>query len=301
MQNQILFYIVFLSQVLLISFYFPRTVLGRIRHVVQTYPPSSYPRLYPVPIEAVERAQRNYRIMNVLVLAAGLVLVFVGFYSPSEEMLNWDSDSVLTAYFFLQYSPLIIAGTAGLTYLKLMRKADSRTTRKAELQPRRLFDFVSPALIGLAIFVYGAFVVFILYVRQFEFPWFGGYSNIVAITGGNLLFAGAIAHSLYGKKKDPYQAYEDRIRQIGVAIRTLVWVSIFATTFVAISIALAAFELRHLNPLATSLYLQVIALISFRSFRIDDVDFDVYKADPLVDADEPGAPFVLRDSDGVRI
>ena len=140
---------------------------------------------------------------------------------------------------------------------------------------------MSPAVFGLAIFVYVGFVLLILYVRQFGFPWFGGYSNIVAITAVNLAFAGVIVHTLYGKKKDPYQAYEDRARQIGVTIRGLVWTSILATGFVALSIGLAAFDLRHLQPITLSLYIQVLALIAFRATRIDDVNFEVYREDPL--------------------
>ncbi len=279
--GQVLFYFVFLSQVLLISFYFPRKILGRVKHVVEKYPPSVYPRLYPVSLDVAKKAQRTYWNMNLFALLAGFALVLVGLFRPTEKMLNWDSDSVLLIYLLLQYSPLIIASTAGFTYFSLMRKADSRTTRKAELRPRSLFDFVSPAVFGLAIFVYVAFVVLILYVRQFEFPWFGGYMNIVGITVANLLFAGIIVHNLYGKKKDPYQSYEDRARQTGIIIRALVWTSILATGFVALSIGLAAFDLRHLQPISFSLYVQLLAAITFRATRIDDVNFEVYREDPL--------------------
>lgn len=279
--GQMLFYLVFSSQVLLISFYFPRKILGRVKHVVEKYPPSAYPRLYPVSLDVAKKAQRTFWSMNLFALLAGIALVLVGLFLPTEEMLNWDSDSVLTIYVLLQYSPMIIANAAGFTYLNLMRKADSRTTRKAELRRRNLFDFVSPAVLGLAIFAYVGFVLLILYVRQFEFPWFGGYSNIAVITGVNLMFAGIIARNLYGKKQDPYQAYEDRTRQIGIALRGLVWTSILATGFVALSIGLAASDLRHLQPISLSLYFQVLALITFRATRIDDVNFEVYREDPL--------------------
>lgn len=279
--GQMLFYLVFSSQVLLISFYFPRKILGRVKHVVEKYPPSAYPRLYPVSLDVAKKAQRTFWSMNLFALLAGIALVLVGLFLPTEEMLNWDSDSVLTIYVLLQYSPMIIANAAGFTYLNLMRKADSRTTRKAELRRRNLFDFVSPAVLGLAIFAYVGFVLLILYVRQFEFPWFGGYSNIAVITGVNLVFAGIIARNLYGKKQDPYQAYEDRTRQIGITLRGLVWTSILATGFVALSIGLAASDLRHLQPISVSLYFQVLALITFRATRIDDVNFEVYREDPL--------------------
>ena len=203
-EGQTLFYVVLVSQILLLSLYLPGKVLRRVRYVTETYPPSSYPRLYPVTADVRERAERNYRNLNRFALLIGFGLVFIGIYSPSEEMLHWDSISVLTIYMALQYSPLIIAATSGFTYFNVKRKMDRRTTRKAELHPRRLFDFISPTVVAIALVVYVAFVGLIVYVSQFDFPWFGGYWNIVGITVLYLFLAGTIVQILYGKKKDPY-------------------------------------------------------------------------------------------------
>jgi len=41
------FFAVYLSQVLLLSFYFPSRVLRRARALIEAYPPSDYPKLYP--------------------------------------------------------------------------------------------------------------------------------------------------------------------------------------------------------------------------------------------------------------
>ena len=178
------FYLVVLSQVLLLSFYLPRTVLRRLRRVIDEHPPSTYPKLYPMSIEVVERGLRSrwhlcaerrhaqlgqpgrarvvwtvlrrYRIMNLLILLAGLALVFAGIYAPSADMLNWDNQAVLALYACLQFSPMLLVERSGLKYYRLMRKANVRTTRRADLQPRRLLDFVSPAFLGLAILAYRA-------------------------------------------------------------------------------------------------------------------------------------------------
>ncbi len=167
-----------------------------------------------------------------------------------------------------------------------MRKANSSTTRKAELQPRRLFDFISPTMFGMAILVYFAFIGFVLYIKQFDFPWFGGYWNIVGVTLLNLFFAGIIIWNLYGKRRDPHQAYEDRKRQIELTVKSLVFISIAATLKIAISIVLGALELRHLQPIVTSLYFQLIVFIGIgtvlRAFRVEDINFEVYKEDPVV-------------------
>ncbi len=281
MSAHALLYVVFLSQVVLISLYLPTKLLNRMRYIVGRYPPSEYPKLYPVPLDAVERTQRNYRNMNVFTLLVGLALVLVSVLVPRDEILDW-STSVITIYMALQWSPLIIATTAGFTYFNLKRRPDPRSTRSANLHPRRLFDFVSPTLVGAAAVVFAAFVLLILYVNQFDFPWFGGYLNIVAIAAANLLFAAIIYKSLYGKKKDPYKTHEDRIREIELTVGALVWTSIVATLFVSIAVLLRAAGLPDAIPVAMSLYFQVLAVVSFRAFRIDQVNFEVYKDDPVV-------------------
>ena len=271
MPDNILFYAVFLSQILLISFYFPRKMLKRISYVFATYPPSQYPRLYPEPIEYYEKAQRNYRNLNVAVLLVGLSLLAV-FFGDSRSG-QWDMGNFVFPYFMIQFFPVMLLEIRSFKYYRLMRKADSRTTRKAELQPRRLFDFISPTMIGLAVLVYFAFIALILYIRQFDFPWFGGYWNIVGVTAANIFFAAIVAWNMYGKKRDPYQAYEDRKRQIELVVQQMVFMSIAATTFMALEVILASLDLRDLQPTVMSLYFQLIAVICLRTLRIDNIKF----------------------------
>jgi len=279
MPEHMFFHVVFLSQILLISFYYPRQILSRMRYAFETYPPSTYPKLYPKPIEYYEKARRNYRIMNLFILLAGLLIlaVLLG-YSRSGE---WDH-AIATWYLLVQFFPLMLLDLSSLKEFKLMRNANSRTTRKAELHPRRLFDFISPTIIGMAIITYIAFILLVLYIRQFEFHWFGGYWNIVGVTTINLCFAGIILRYMYGKKLNPHQAYEDRIRHIEIIVKILVFTSIAAAMFIAITVVLAALDLRNFQPIAQSLYFQLLAVICFQAYRIDYTNFEVYKEDPLV-------------------
>lgn len=86
MPDSSLFYFVFLGQILLISMYFPRKILGRMRHVIKTYPPSKYPRLYPKPIEYYEKGQRNYRVINQAIFVLGFILMFAfGLWGYPDE------------------------------------------------------------------------------------------------------------------------------------------------------------------------------------------------------------------------
>ncbi len=286
MPHNILFYFVFLSQIILVSSYFPRKLLSRMKAVLETYPPSKYPKLYPKPIEVYEKGQRNYRIMNQIILVAGFILLFaVGLWDYSSD--GTVSDLFPFVYFMVQVIPLMLMEISGFAYFKLMRKADLRTRRKAELQPRRLFDFISPTIFGVAIFMNIACIFFYLYIDQFQFHW-GSDAFVISITliAMNTLFAGINYWNLTGKKLDPYQSSKDRIRQIEASVRSLVFVSIGASIFIIITAVINQFNLDYLEPSIMSLYLQLIALASLgttlRALRIEDIDFDVYKEDVSV-------------------
>lgn len=276
-----LFYLVFLGQVLLISYFLPRRVLQRMRYVVQTYPRTEYPRLYPVSLDRVEAAQRSYRNLNGFALATGLALVAAGLLIPGEDMLGWDTLSVMTLYLMLQLSPLLIATRPGFTYFNPLRRKDTRTKRTAELAPRRLTDFVAPLAVAVALGLYAFFAFFIVAVQQLDYPWFGGYWNIVGITAINLLCAAGIVYSLLTRSRDPYQTTADRRRQTGFAVRAAVFTSIAATLSVMLSIVLAMLELRPWIPVAKSLYFMLLAAVCLRQFRIEGVNFEVYREEPM--------------------
>ncbi len=72
------------------------------------------------------------------------------------------------------------------------------------------------------------------------------------------------------------------MRQIGTIVTILVFVSIAATLFIALAVVLSALDLRHLQPIAQSLYFQLLAVICFQADRTDTINFEVYRADPLV-------------------
>lgn len=286
MPHNILFYFVFLSQIILVSWYFPRKILSRVESVFVMYPPSEYPKLYPKPIEVYQKGQNIYRIINQVILAVGFMLMFaLGLWDYSSD--GRVSDLLPFFYFMVQATPLMLMEVSGFAYFKLMRKADSRTRRKAELYPRRLFDFISPTIFVAAIFMNIACILYYFYIDQFQFH-LGSDTFVISVTliAMNTLFAGIIYWNLSGKKQDPYQASKDRTRQIESVIKSLVFVSIGASIFIMVTAGINEFELDYLEASAMSLYLQLIALVSvgttLRTLRIEDINFDVYKEDVSV-------------------
>lgn len=278
MSQHVIFYLVFLSQILLISFYFPRKLYGRMKTMYVKYPPETHPKLYPGTIEDHERTHRNFRFLSTSILVAGLLILAALLRFPHDNDIH---NAVTIGYFFAQFLPLLLLDLTWFRYFKMMRNARSARTRKANLYRRRLFDYVSPLLVGLAVLVYVVFVAFIIYMKRFDFPWFGGYLNVAGITGMNVFFAGLVLFTLYGKKLDPHQAPEDRAKHAKVQINMVVITSITATFFVGLDIALSALDMRDTLPVALSLYLQVMALISFQAYQVDFSNFDVYRDDPL--------------------
>ena len=43
----------------------------------------------------------------------------------------------------------------------------------------------------------------------------------------HVFFAGVMIHLMYGKRKDPYQASEDRDRQIGIGVKSIIFIGNF--------------------------------------------------------------------------
>lgn len=279
MQEYMIFYAVFVSQILIISYYYPGKIYRQMKYVFETYPPSAYPKLYPKPIELYERGQRNYRNINLFILIAGFVILALLVAIPHDVDVH---NAIAMGYFFAQMFPVVLLDLGSLKDFKLMRNDNTRTTRKAALQPRRFFDFISPALFGIAAITYIGFVLLVVYIEQFGFPWFGGYLNIVIVTAMNVFFLGIMLWHMYGKKLNPYQAYEDRVRQIRTIGKVLTFTSIAATLFGALSISLSAFDIRHLLPIFLSMYFQLLAVIGLQVYRIDHTNFEVYRKDSLV-------------------
>ena len=77
------------------------------------------------------------------------LLIYFGVFAAENTTNNY-FEGLPLMYGMLQFTPMIFLELLGAKQLKLMRKTDNRTNRKAELQPRRLFNYISPLLFFLA-------------------------------------------------------------------------------------------------------------------------------------------------------
>lgn len=276
MLEQNLFSIVFSSQVILVSIVIPMRIVRRMSYVFETYPPSTHPLLYPKPFEHYLRKQRGYKLANFAIAGIGLAALAVALLEPRHrDYMN----SMAFLFFLVQILPLLWIEATVRSELKLMRSLNPRSTRTADLNPRRLFDVLSPALFWTTVLVYLGFWVFIAWFRQFDYPWFGGFVNNLIITGLNVFFASILTWYMYGKKLNPHQSNADRLRIVRRMGSVLCLVSIAVTLYAVVTIFLSAEDARSFQPVARSMYFQLIILLSVQTYRVDLLDFDVYRGD----------------------
>ena len=122
----------------------------------------------------------------------------------------------------------------------------------------------------------------VAYLDQFDYPWFGGYLNVLIISGTYLFFGFIIYRAMYGKVKNPHQSYEDRKIDIQTLIRQLFSIAIAVTFYAMVQISLKAFGLESFKAITISLYFHLIGFLSMQWPRLDFINFDVYKDKPAL-------------------
>jgi hypothetical protein len=149
--------------------------------------------------------------------------------------------------------------------------------RTAALHRRRLFDFVSPTMLIIAGLTNVAVIAFVLrsYQRS-ELPWPAVVVSIACVALTLLASSVVVGTALRVPKLDPYQAPQDRHNAIRLVVRQeLVYCIAFPILFATL------LTIKSFGPeVMTSLFMQGIALASLwhsYSFRVDKVDFDVYR------------------------
>jgi hypothetical protein len=300
----ILFFVVFASQILLISWLYPRRVVGRERHVLQNYPPSAYPKMYPQPVEYYERRLRNYERLNRAIVVVGfsiLVALIVGTFGTEWDgaiVTPWSTsgewDAALLPFFLLQVAPIPYFALSALKHQKAMAKAAPRV-RTTDLQRRRLVNVVPPAMLITVVLVNVAYIAFVLWYRRFEFSWFTATGNIALVAVMLIWMGGCVLVMLRSPRADHYQAQQDRLAAIRLMAKAVAAFCIAVPVVTAAQLIVKIYDPDFLEPVIVSLHAQVVMLALLwpaSSSRTDKIDFDVYKRD----AQDSPAPTSARAS-----
>ncbi|MBT5185366.1 MAG: hypothetical protein HOH19_02535 [Kordiimonadaceae bacterium] len=256
--------------------------------MINTYPPSKYPKIYPKvgnddPELKTRKAMQNYKNMNILTFILGFVLIIMAIYtdySPKGE----GEETFVVFYAMIQFFPLFLMELSEFKHLKRMRQANLKTTRTAVLKPRRFFNFISPFAFSLAVIMLTASISYDLYVNEFILEWNNDIViRIFTLTIVHVYFAVLVIWHMYGRKKDPHQASKDRDNYVKTIVRTVVYTSIGISLFLIVDIAVDEYNVSYLDPVIMSVYFQLLAVFGIgtllRSSDLKTIDFDVYKED----------------------
>jgi len=252
-------------------------MLIRIHTIFKNYPPNKFPKLYPESIDKYKKLAKRYQIMNHLIIVLGFGLIMWFYVTPRTG--EWDH-VILFWYFMFQFTPNMGIELWSRKTHKAMRLLNQDAQKEAALQPRRLTDFVSKEFLGTVFAIYVIFVVFNVYIDQFNYPWFGGYLNVLLISGGYLFFGLIIYKAMYGKVQNPHQSYEDRKTDIQTIIRQILSIAIAATLYAMLQISMKAYGLESFRAISLSLYFHVIGFLSMQWPHLAFINFDVYKDKP---------------------
>jgi len=287
----ILFYLVYLGQVALLSYYMPKKVYARMEYVIETYPPEKYPKFYTSKSADVaewkwKALMRFLKIFSSITFFLGLgllIMALVNDYSPYDTNL----EIIVILYVILQLFPILVISVAEFKQYKMMRASNVSSKRKTELVPRRLFDFISPVFVVSALLLIAGNISFDVYIADIDPQ--DNYDLLFKILSTNIVhiyFICFAAWYLYGKKQDPYQTLKDRRKVLKGVVRTAVYGSMAASIFFFSDTAVGHFDVAHFDPLLMSFYFQMIIWYSFHvvfnSMPIEEINFEVYKADLLV-------------------
>ena len=282
----ILFYLVFLSQIFLISHFVPRLILSRIDTLLRDYPPSTHPRLYPKPVEYYRIGRAAFHWGNRLILLFGFVVLFgvITLDGGTAADDGYISEAWPAAYGILQFLPLMALELFGYRQFRWMRQSNTARTRSAELRPRRLFELVSPGLFTLALILCGVSVGFDLSLHDFSLAWDNGVAQrSLVLIATNVLLLAAGLWCAFGRRLDPHMSSTDRSRQVGTQLKSLLFVSMAVSVFMLFHAADAVFDLDYLDAPLISLYFQVVVAVSIghvmRKTDLSGLDFDVYRAE----------------------
>jgi len=258
------FLVAFLVQILAMSVLYPAWLIRRARAHALSVPTEQFQQLYPgVDLSSsVERFASRYRAFNTGIALFGFLLL--GWLVSYMQNADWNLGSVkslVTLYFIVQALPVGFIALLAVWARKFRDHPLAQSKRKAVLQRRGLFDFVSPLAVVLAVVAYFLFAAFVGYLQLHPFNGFAGIKSMIGVTLIYSLVAIVVYTHLYGRKI-PLQTDEARAHTIGLTVRIAIYTCILTVTFVSLIFALELLELKRWEPFALSVFLATTTLLS---------------------------------------
>lgn len=271
-------YIVFFSQIAVISFWISYAWRSNLIDIYKKYPQAEYPKFYCQPVETLYRQLLIRKYFDYSIGSIALILIAGSFYfSLSAKLLA----NIMFFCAMAQIIPFVISGYWEYKSSRLRRQSQQPSKRKAQLIARRLEEFVSPRYCLLAVVIFILSLVVGGYIFMTD-GWGEDSYSILALLALNILvnlfLVGYIRKNLFGRSSDQYIQYSDRIRKMAFTIRRLVFISSSYSFFVITILVSEALSFGDIAALLfTSIYMQIVLSLETRSSY--KRDFSVYKAE----------------------
>lgn len=262
------FLAVFTAQILVMSVMCPAWFVKYVRAQAATIPADRFAQLEPEgdPHRTLDRYLRRYCMLNMGLMALGFLLM--SWLFNYMQRLDWDDgpvEALVGVYFMAQALPFGFVALVGYRYKGLKHLLLERK-RTAVLEPRGLFDFVSPLTVSVAIVAYLLFVAYVIYIAQNPFPGFSGYITVAGITLVYLMNAFVVYWQLYGRKPNPFESHANRARTIGLGVKACVYSSIAIVTFMSLNFTLVLLDLQRWEPALQCAFFLIAGPLSFLGF-----------------------------------
>lgn len=277
---ELLFYGAFLSQIWLLSYYYPKRILGRMDYVFKHCPPDTHGKLYPKGYEKALEGKIVYKLINSAIFILGLVALTIVIVKQQGDLTLKDIRFLPLAFGMLQAVPFLLLEISAFKQLKQMRHSNHETKRKADLSPRSMFNYLSPAKFYTAVTMFLVCIYVIFALNDFEVSE-DILTLIISMILCNGLFVGLGYFLINGKKLDPHQSPADRHKTITAVCHSYVNVSVLISAFFILSSCVEQYSLDNWAALLHSIYWQAVLLLGtgtmLKSINLEDIDLDVYK------------------------
>jgi hypothetical protein len=255
----ILFYIVFLAQILTISAIVPHMLRRRLRRILEVLPASSRPQLYSRPLARYRTGLIVFTWLNHLMVLAGLFLLVIVYRLHGSQ---GDIPETWPAFFGgVQFLPMLVMDLFCVKLLRRLRELQPVTQRSASLAPRRTFDFIPRWLLALAVAMVAISVLADLYLHGFALDRQVLIRNLTVLVT-NALLALLGWWKLRGRSRMPHRDPQARNRSIGTQLTVLAVISIAFSIYALLHSANKVLGLANLDAIVMSLYFQTAMAVS---------------------------------------
>lgn len=255
----LLFYIVFVGQVLLISAVIPFGAGRRLRTILQTFPATAHPQLYPRQASTYRTGLAIFAWTNHLLLLAGLALMAILHARHGTETSihrSWPA-----FYGAAQCMPMLVMDVFCLGLFRRLRELDPMSQDSATTAPHRRSDFVPTWLLALAVAMVATTVLADLTLHGFDLDRETLSRNLTLLaTNAMLALLGWWKLRGLGRSRHPSPAARDRA--IAAQLTVFAVISIAFSAYLLLHAANAAFGLQHFEAILMSLYVQTAMAVS---------------------------------------